>query len=895
MAANKPNDTTPPRRRDFWVLLGCLAVIMVALFHKSFLPEYVLHNNDTPFGYIKQAAYDLPGGISGTWCDLNWPGGSNFFMQPMPTTFFRWLFGDLIWAKFWTPLSQIILGLSAWLLFRRLKLAPAACVIGGLAAALHGDFFSNACWGQQSRPLALSAMLLALAALQDRRGVAAWLRVLLAGTSVGFGIMEGFDIAALFSIVVGVYALIQPWLEGKGTVAGKIASGVARAGLTAAFSAVVAAYMLSNLIGSNIKGVVGMGQDEQSKAERWAWATQWSLPKAETLTGLVPGLFGYRMDTPGGGQYWGTAGRDVEWDNWFASDRQGPKPRGFIRYGGAGAYSGPIIVLLALFAVFQAGRKNVSPFTIAERRTIWFWSGLWVICLLLAWGRFAPFYKFFYMLPYASTIRNPGKFFHICDWALLILCGYGVHALAKQYWSRPAGLFATGKNRWPALPAFDRKWVVASSLAVAASLLGWLIYGASKEALQRHLVEVQFDPDSAVIIAKYSLKQVGWFVLFLGLGVGTVAMTVTGRLSGQRAKFGAVLLGAILVADLARANLPWIVNWDWKQKYATNDVLDLFQKQPYEHRVAGLPAWFLDAFQFPPQITGTEQYFDQLYRVQWMQHEFQFYDIQSVDVVQMPRAPADYAAFESAIAVHSSETLPLLTRKWELTNTRYILAMAAFADFFNRQFDPGKQRFRIAEGFTVEPKPGILRPSKLEDLTAVLTSPTNGPYAIIEFTGALPRAKLYSNWQVSTNDDATLKQLADLSFDPAQTVLVADPIPASSGDLTNENPGTVEIVSYAPKRIELKANAAAPAVLLYNDRFTPEWQVTVDGKAEPMLRCNYIMRGVQLPPGEHQVTFQFRPDLRALKITSAGLGVSALAGLALFFLRKRNRGNPLSQ
>ena len=34
----------------------------------------------------------------------------------------------------------------------------------------------------------------------------------------------------------------------------------------------------------------------------------------------------------------------------------------------------------------------------------------------------------------------------------------------------------------------------------------------------------------------------------------------------------------------------------------------------------------------------------------------------------------------------------------------------------------------------------------------------NGTYALIEFTGALPRAKLYSHWQVSTNDTATLKR-----------------------------------------------------------------------------------------------------------------------------------------
>jgi len=45
----------------------------------------------------------------------------------------------------------------------------------------------------------------------------------------------------------------------------------------------------------------------------------------------------------------------------------------------------------------------------------------------------------------------------------------------------------------------------------------------------------------------------------------------------------------------------------------------------------------------------------------------------------------------------------------------------------------------------------------------------------------LPRARLYSNWQVSTNDDATLKTLVSTNFDPWQTVLVSTPLPGVPG------------------------------------------------------------------------------------------------------------------
>jgi hypothetical protein len=142
-------------------------------------------------------------------------------------------------------------------------------------------------------------------------------------------------------------------------------------------------------------------------------------------------------------------------------------------------------------------------------------------------------------------------------------------------------------------------------------------------------------------------------------------------------------------------------------------------------------------------------------------------------------------------------------------------------------------------------------------MTAVFD--TNGSYAIFEFTGALPRAGLYSHWEVNTNGPAALEQLASPAFDPAQTVLVDSPLPAGP---TTENTGetddgSAEFVSYSSKEIILQTQANAASVLLLNDRFDPQWSVAVDGKPATLLRCNYLMRGVQLPAGTHSVRFSF--------------------------------------
>ena len=87
----------------------------------------------------------------------------------------------------------------------------------------------------------------------------------------------------------------------------------------------------------------------------------------------------------------------------------------------------------------------------------------------------------------------------------------------------------------------------------------------------------------------------------------------------------------------------------------------------------------------------------------------------------------------------------------------------------------------------------------------------DGQYAVFDFTGALPRAKLYANWQVSTNDQATLKELASAEFDPEQTVLVADPLPAPApGEPDQSECRHCGFTSYAPRRIVLQAKADSP-------------------------------------------------------------------------------------
>jgi hypothetical protein len=466
----------------------------------------------------------------------------------------------------------------------------------------------------------------------------------------------------------------------------------------------------------------------------------------------------------------------------------------------------------------------------------------------------------------------------------VVLFAYGVQGLSRRYLETSAANIKSSISQfqswWKNLRGFDRKWTLGCVFAFVGSVLAWLIYASQKPALISYLqtVEAPGDPKE---IAAFSIGQAGWFLLFFALAILLVILIIAGIFSGKRAKLGGILLGILLIVDLGRANLPWITHWDYKQKYASNPIVDILRDKPYEHRVVYL---------------RSSSPLEQLYTIEWVQQLFPYYNIQSLDLVMRPRIGSDLALYENMFLPSSEDKTYLVTRHWQLTNVRYFLGPAVYLDSLNQQLDPAQKRFRIADRFDLIPKQEVAVPNGISpeqfvdylppDLITARPS-DDGAYALFEFTGALPRARLYSNWQlpasdktavdgltktnlgdggwamlqqVGTNDLLTLNELASPAFDPWQTVLLAESptVPNPPASTTNDSSGTVEYTSYAPTDIKLHTQATTPTVLLLNDQYDSHWRVTVDGKPAPLLRANFIMRGVYLTAGEHNVEFQFR-------------------------------------
>jgi hypothetical protein len=152
---------------------------------------------------------------------------------------------------------------------------------------------------------------------------------------------------------------------------------------------------------------------------------------------------------------------------------------------------------------------------------------------------------------------------------------------------------------------------------------------------------------------------------------------------------------------------------------------------------------------------------------------------------------------------------------------------------------------------------------------------------ILENPSAMPRA-----WLVHAALDAPPGTTDD--FDPRQVALLETPPPVLDWP-TDPAAESVEVIDDAPDHLQLRVNAAAPALLVASEIAYPAWRSYLDGQPTQTYVADVALRAVAVPVGVHTIEMRFESVPLEVGLLLTGAASGLLVALAILNSRKEAR------
>ena len=107
------------------------------------------------------------------------------------------------------------------------------------------------------------------------------------------------------------------------------------------------------------------------------------------------------------------------------------------------------------------------------------------------------------------------------------------------------------------------------------------------------------------------------------------------------------------------------------------------------------------------------------------------------------------------------------------------------------------------------------------------------------------------------------------------------------------NTAVVRLDSYEPNELHYTVQSQKGGVVVFSEIYYPGWTATIDGKDATVGRVNYVLRALNVQPGEHKVVLTFKPS--SVKNTETAAYVAylllalAIVGGVVFEARRKKQ------
>ncbi|MDH5476629.1 MAG: YfhO family protein, partial [Cyclobacteriaceae bacterium] len=77
--------------------------------------------------------------------------------------------------------------------------------------------------------------------------------------------------------------------------------------------------------------------------------------------------------------------------------------------------------------------------------------------------------------------------------------------------------------------------------------------------------------------------------------------------------------------------------------------------------------------------------------------------------------------------------------------------------------------------------------------------------------------------------------------------------------------GNINLEEYTPNYLRYKASISGLSFAVFSEIYYPKgWSATIDGTPIDIIQTNYVLRGLEIPAGEHVIEFRFAPKTYAI-------------------------------
>lgn len=110
-------------------------------------------------------------------------------------------------------------------------------------------------------------------------------------------------------------------------------------------------------------------------------------------------------------------------------------------------------------------------------------------------------------------------------------------------------------------------------------------------------------------------------------------------------------------------------------------------------------------------------------------------------------------------------------------------------------------------------------------------------------------------------------------------------------DFRADSNAVINLTSYAPNKLEYSFNSSSTQMVVFSEiYYNKGWKAFIDGNESDYFRANYVLRGMTIPAGDHEIEFRFEPKVWVIgeKVSLASSSILILLLIALLFIEIRS-------